>query len=147
MDLAQVFLGALGILVPAGGGWLVVRARRRHEASTETVEGLEGQKNLNEYIRQVVKEAVEEATAPLKRTIADQDTTIADLKSKLEGYLQRDRIVSRFIQRLYWWDDGGRNGTMPRLTYEEQKALDLDLFPEDTLPPTARAQSSDGERH
>lgn len=135
MEVTSAILGALAILVPAGSGWLVVRARRRHETATETVEGLEGQRNLNEYIRGVVADAVEQATAPLKAKVEEQDGIIAELRRKLEGYLQRDRIVSRFIQRLYWWDDGGRHGDMPRLSHDEQQALDLDLFPEGTLPP------------
>ena len=118
-----------------GGGFLgliatiiTVRATRRHDQATEQQGQFKNDIELNKYIREIVEKAVEDATWPLR----DQ---ITQLREQLKSYLAKDRIVSRFVQRLYWWDDAGRTGTMPRLTFDEQKALDLDLFPEDTRPP------------
>lgn len=124
----------VALLVGGGGlfGFLgvviTVRASRKHDTATEQQGQFQNDIEFRKYVDGVVQVAVEAATAPLKGEIST-------LRDQLKAYLQKDRIVSRFVQRLYWWDDGGRNGTMPRLTYDEQKALDLDLFPEDTRPP------------
>lgn len=124
----------VGLLIGGGGlfGFLgvviTVRASRKHDTATEQQGQFQNDIEFRKYVDGVVQVAVEAATAPLKGEINT-------LRDQLKAYLQKDRIVSRFVQRLYWWDDGGRNGTMPRLTYDEQKALDLDLFPEDTRPP------------
>lgn len=124
----------VGLLVGGGGLFgflgvvLTVRASRKHDTATEQQGQFQNDIEFRKYVDGVVQAAVETATAPLKGEINT-------LRDQLKAYLQKDRIVSRFVQRLYWWDDGGRNGTMPRLTYDEQKALDLDLFPEDTRPP------------
>lgn len=122
----QILGGGGGLLLV--GTIVTVLATRRHDKATEQQGQFKNDIELNKYIRGIVDEAVEAATGPLQ----DQITTLRD---QLKAYMQKDRIMSRFVQRLYWWDDGGRNGTMPRLTYDEQKALDLDLFPEDTRPP------------
>jgi hypothetical protein len=83
--------------------------------------GLEQSRELTEWVQGLINAA----TRPLHE--------------RLDQYQERDKIVSQFMQRLYWWDDSGRRGDMPRLTYEQQRALDLELFPEQTQPgrPTA----------
>jgi hypothetical protein len=84
---------------------------------------VEQTRSWDDYISRLVDAAVESATRPLLR--------------RIEDYEEREVIVARLIQRLYWWDDGGRPGPMPRLTYDEQRKMNLDLLTDHPQrPPT-----------
>lgn len=134
-ELGKLIVGIVSPVAAAGAvlgaAWLNSHFRRDRDDEEErqpvaepaAVESpLTIGRELHEYIQRAVSDAVAAATSPLN--------------AKIETYASRDRIMVRYIQRLYWWDEGGRAGDMPRLTYEEQHTLDLDLdrFPGDTQP-------------
>jgi hypothetical protein len=136
-----------GLLIGGGGlfGFLGVvvttRASRKHDRATEQQGQFQNDLEFRKYVDGVVRDAVANATKPLNEQIetqngqiAAQDEQIRQRDELIAKFSNKDRIMSWFVQRLYWWDDGGRNGAMPRLTYDEQNALDLDLFPEQTQP-------------
>jgi hypothetical protein len=137
--------GLLGFLASL----ITTRATRAHDRVTEKQGQFQNDLEMRKYVDSVVKASVDAATAPLNDQIAARDRQIAALNEQIraqdlqilkrdeviEKFGAKDRIMSWFVQRLYWWDDRGRTGPMPRLTFDEQNALDLDLFPEDTRSP------------
>lgn len=140
-ELTKLILGIVGPLATGASLVLVARVnakiRGRRDADgvaaevvptptpapgipTAATNPLDQMREWTEYIPRLVDAAVENATRPLL--------------SRIERYEEHERIFARLIQRLYWWDDGGRPGNMPRLTLEEQRKMGLDLLT-DRPPP------------
>jgi hypothetical protein len=101
-----------GVLVPIVGVVMVYLASRKKDTATEKNDRF--QQGLD--IAEMVRTEVEKVAAPLRERITALEKGVQDSRTILHAH----------FQRLFWWDERGRQGALPLPEDKDFEALGID---------------------